>query len=120
MVKKGVREFETTEGITVLVPEPDGFTGHEADFEICIRPERINIERQAVEAVTLSENVSRITGTIRDVAHLGADIHLIIEIVGGHQLTVTEQYLGQTLEQAGEEVTITFRPEDCIVVPAQS
>jgi len=120
LVAPGVREFETAEGITVLVPEPNGYVADHTDFEICIRPERIHIQRQAVEAVTLSENGSRITGTIRDVAHLGAEIHLVIEIHGGRRITATEQYLGQTLEQAGEEVAITFRPEDCIIVPAES
>ena len=119
-VTKGVREFETAEGITVLVPEPDGFMGHESDFEICIRPERINIQRQSKEADTISENVNRLTGTIRDIAHLGADIHVVIEIYEGRQITLTEQYSGQTLEQAGEEVTITFRAKDCIIVPAES
>jgi ABC-type Fe3+/spermidine/putrescine transport system ATPase subunit len=120
LVAPGVREFETAGGITVLVPEPNGYVADDTDFEICVRPERIRIWRQGGKVDTVSRTVNRITGTIRDVAHLGADIHLVIEIVGGHQLTVTEQYLGQTLEQAGEEVTITFRPEDCIVVPAQS
>ena len=119
-VASGVREFETTVGFNVRVPEPDQNVPHDAEFEICIRPERIHIFRQGVEADAVGGDVNRLSGTIRDVAHLGADIHLVIEIHGGRRITVTEQFMGQTLEQAGEEVIITFRPEDIIIVPAGS
>ena len=117
---EGFREFETTVGFKVRVPEPDQNVAPDAEFEICIRPERIHIFRQGAEPDAVGGVVNRLTGTIRHVAHLGADIHLVIEIHGGRRITATEQYLGQTLEQAGEEVAITFRPEDCIIVPAES
>ena len=57
---------------------------------------------------------------VRDVAHLGAAIHLVIELAGGRRITATEQYLGQPLELAGKRIDLTFRPEDCIIVPADS
>ena len=34
--------------------------------------------------------------------------------------TATEQYPGQPLERAGKSVDLDFRPEDCIIVPADS
>ena len=119
-VSPGVREFETTLGFKVLVPEPDQYAAHEADYEICIRPERIDIFRRGEESDTGNGDVNKIDGTIIDVAHLGADIHLVVEIFDDRRITATEQFMGQTLEQAGEEVTITFRPEDVIIVPAGS
>jgi len=119
-VASGVREFETTQGFKVQVQEPDQDVPHDTEFEICIRPERIHIFRQEAKTYAINGDVNRLTGTIRDVAHLGAYIHLVIEIQDGRKITVTEQYLGQTLEQAGEEVIITFRPEDIIIVPAGS
>ena len=57
---------------------------------------------------------------MRDIAHLGAAIHLVIELAGGRRITATEQYLGQPLELAGKQIELTFRPEDCIIVPADS
>jgi putative spermidine/putrescine transport system ATP-binding protein/putrescine transport system ATP-binding protein len=119
-VASDVREFETTDGFKVQVPEPDQNVPHDAKFEICIRPERIFILRQGDETDAAGSGTNRLSGIIRDVAHLGADIHLVIEIHGGQRITVTEQFMGQTLEQAGEEVIITFRPEDIIIVPAGS
>ena len=120
IVAPDVREFETTGGFKILVPEPDRNVLYDDEFEICIRPERIHIFRQGAEADAVSGDVNRLTGTIRHAAHLGADIHLVIEIGGGRQITATEQFMGQTLNQAGEEVIITFRSEDIIIVPAGS
>ena len=57
---------------------------------------------------------------MRDIAHLGAVIHLVIELEGGRRITATEQYPGQPLEQAGKPIDLDFRPEDCIIVPADS
>ncbi len=117
-IASDVRKFETTEGIKLGVPEPDQNLAYDNVFEICIRPERINIFRQEDKTELFNGDINRLIGTIRHVAHLGADIHLVIEIHGGRRISVTEQYLGQTLEQTGEEVLIEFRPEDIIIVPA--
>ena len=57
---------------------------------------------------------------MRDIAHLGAAIHLVIELAGGRRITATEQYLGQPLVLAGKRIDLTFRPEDCVFVPADS
>ena len=57
---------------------------------------------------------------MRDIPHLGAAIHLVIELAGDRRITATEQYLGQPLELAGKQIELTFRPEDCIIVPADS
>lgn len=119
-VASGIREFEATVGFKALVPEPDQNLTHDGVFEICIRPERIQIFRQEEKDDADDGNINRLNGIIKDVAHLGADIHLVVEIFGDRRITVTEQFTGQTLEQAGEEVIITFRPEDIIIVPAES
>ena len=119
-VTSGVREFETTDGIQIQVPEPDGYTAGDTKYVICIRPERIHIFRHGRETDAFSGDTNRIMGKILDIAHLGPDIHLLIEIQNRRRITVTEQYLGQTLERSGEDITVTFRPEDVIIVPAGS
>lgn len=112
------REFETAEGIRMLVPEPD--CGGGDDYEICIRPERIHIERTDQVQAQTEGPVNALPGVVVDIAHLGADIHLMIEIAGKRLITATEQYNGQTLEQAGQAVVLIFSPGDCIIVPAGS
>ena len=118
-VTEGVREFTTAEGHRLLVPRPDGPASGSGGYEICIRPERIAIDTGESGKVAIGP-VNRLSGTVRDIAHLGADIHLVIEVEGGRRITMTEHYLGQPLEQAGEEIDLIFRPEDCIIVPADS
>ena len=118
-VAEGVREFTTTEGLKILVPKPNGVAAGSSAYEICIRPERIGTE-VGESAQATDGPVNRLSGTVRDVAHLGANIHLVIELEGGRRITATEQYLGQPLEQAGESIGLIFRPKDCIIVPAGS
>ena len=116
---ENVREFTTSDGHRILVPRPNGPTSDRDAWEICIRPERIGIDA-AGSAGTTAGPVNRLRGTVRDIAHLGAAVHLVIELEGGRRITATEQYLGQPLEQAGKSIDFVFRPEDCIIVPADS
>ncbi|RWE21544.1 MAG: ABC transporter ATP-binding protein [Mesorhizobium sp.] len=114
---KGVAELKAVGGIRMFVAVPESSRNAGA-FDVCVRPERIRIG----SALPPSDAgpVNEMRGTIRDVAHLGADLHLVIEIPGGQLLTVTEKYVGQGLERSGQEVSITFFPQDCIVVPSGS
>ncbi|SFT85727.1 ABC transporter ATP-binding protein [Paraburkholderia aspalathi] len=113
----GLAEFQSGSGLRMVVPVPDGSVNG-TTFDVCVRPERIQINGIGQPSSLAPGNEMR--GTIRDVAHLGADLHLVIEIPGGQLLTVTEKYVGQALEQSGQEVSVAFRPSDCIVVPSGS
>ena len=112
-------EFTTIEGHRILVRQPDGPTSDRDGYEICIRPERIGIDA-AGSPETAAGPANRLGGTVRDIAHLGAVVHLVIKLEGGRRITATEQYLGQPLEQTGKSIDLVFRPEDCIIVPADS
>ncbi|RWK63374.1 ABC transporter ATP-binding protein [Mesorhizobium sp.] len=114
---KDMAELTTNGGIRIIVPMPDSGLNDGA-FDVCVRPERIRTNA-AIESFG-DMPMNKMCGTIRDIAHLGADLHLVIEIAGGQLLTVTEKYIGQTLEQSGQEVSIAFFPQDCIVVPSGS
>ncbi|MGI9413598.1 MAG: ABC transporter ATP-binding protein [Hyphomicrobiales bacterium] len=115
----GVCRFDTAEGLSLLVPAPNGAGAGTDGYEVCVRPERITTDRGSSAAQAASD-LNRLSGTVRDVAHLGADIHLVIELDCGRLITASEQYFGQALEQSGEPVELTFRPADCIIVPADS
>ena len=118
-VAENVREFTTSEGYRILVPGPDGSASGRAASEVCIRPERIGTHAAGGPG-TDAGPVNRLRGRVRDIAHLGAVVHIVIELEGGRRITATEQYLGQPLEQAGKPIDLVFRPEDCIIVPAGS
>ena len=118
-VAENVREFTTSEEHRILVHRPGGSASDRDTWEICIRPERIGIDAVG-SARDGAGPVNRLSGTVRDIAPLGAVIHLVIELEGGRRITATERYLGQPLEQAGKPIDLDFRPEDCIIVPADS
>jgi putative spermidine/putrescine transport system ATP-binding protein/putrescine transport system ATP-binding protein len=118
-VSSHVVKFKTSEGVIIRVAWSSEDPAASGDYEICVRPERICILREGKTASSGLE-MNHLIGKIKDVAHLGADIQLVVLIQGGRELLVTEQYVGQDLEQKGEDVAIEFRPEDCIIVPADS
>ena len=119
ITSSGVQEFTSAEGVSMQVPSPEGIAGSDG-YEVCIRPERIRIERAEDKSTPADKGGNLLPGTVLDVAHLGADIHVVIEVAGKRLVTATEQYSGQALGQTGENVVLNFMPQDCIVVPAGS
>ncbi|RWK76744.1 ABC transporter ATP-binding protein [Mesorhizobium sp.] len=113
----GMAELKAKGGFRILVPMPASSLNDGA-FDVCVRPERVRVDA-AIESFG-DTPVNAMRGTIRDIAHLGADLHLVVEIAGGQLITATEKYIGQKIEQSGQEVAVTFFPHDCIVVPSGS
>jgi putative spermidine/putrescine transport system ATP-binding protein/putrescine transport system ATP-binding protein len=116
---KGVSRFETTEGLSINAVKPTDTAAGEDTYEICVRPERINRFEGGRNRASLNGGQTLVKGQVRDIAHLGSDVHLVVD-VSGRSLVVIEQYHGQTLHHTGEEIELVFRPGDCIVVPADS
>ena len=113
---EGLCEFETAEGVSILIPQPDCDA---ASYEVCVRPERIQAVACNDDQVNAG-TINRLTGTVYAAAHLGADIHLAVEFGSSKMITVSEQFTGQPLKQYGEQIDLVFRPIDCIVVAADS
>ncbi len=115
----GVASFETSEGLTINAAKPDDPKVADDGFELCVRPERINRRdgKEATSSAPAGQTVLK--GEVQDIAHLGSDVHLVVN-VSGRPVVVIEQYHGQMLEHEGEDIELLFRPEDCIVVPADS
>ncbi len=112
----GLCAFDIGAGVTIRVPKPE----FEAPvYEVCVRPERIRTGR-AMPAGDAAGPVNRLRGTIRHVAHLGADIHIVVELASGDRITVSEQFTGQSLEQYEETLECAFFPSDCIVVASDT
>ena len=109
--------FETTVGVTLRVPTPGA--GLAGAYEVCVRPERIIVLDGAVAESEGSE-LNALQGTVTDAAPLGGDVHLFVRLDSRQRVSVIEKNLGQPLRTSGQVVTLCFRPEDCIVVPADN
>lgn len=107
--------FEVAEGLTLSVPKPE-FDA--PTYEVCIRPERIRVGNAATTGG--ATNVNELNGTVQHVAHLGADIHIVMELASGHRITISEQFIGQSMDQYQGSLECSFFPSDCIVVAADS
>ncbi len=110
----GLCEFTLAENLSILVPSPEFDS---IKYEVGIRPERI---RTGIDSKLESDYVNQIEGAVRNVAHLGADIHLVVELRNGDQVTVSEQFTGQSLEDYRKTLRLAFRPSDCIVVASNT
>ncbi len=111
-VGDGLVEFSIGKDISFLILRPDQDAG---TYDVCIRPERIRTE-DSQDLQQSSEFFNQLQGVVRDVAHLGADVHTLVELPDGERLTVSQQFTGQSLRQYGERIGLAFRPSDCIVI----
>lgn len=109
---KGFCEFTIAKGLSFLVPQPEVAA---SEYEVCIRPERVQLNSVSENSET-TQIENHMAGTVSNAAHLGADIHLVVELDTGEAITVSEQFTGQKMEESGSRINISFRPEDCIVI----
>ena len=111
----GLRSFQCTEGFELVVPNPvdADALGH----EVCVRPERIAVG-PAGDGTGQSETENRIAGEVTDVAYLGADVHLFVQLESGRRVAVVEKNLGEAGQRSGDRVHLRFAPDDCIVLAA--
>lgn len=112
----GVCVFQTPGGVPLWVPAPAPRAA--AAYEVCVRPERITVVDGDTAEAPVSDGLNALPGTVTDAAPLGGDIHLFVRLASGQTVSVIEKNLGQPLRTAGQLVKLRFRPEDCIVVPA--
>ena len=114
----GVHRFDCGGNLEMLVPKP----AHEGAprYEVCVRPERIAVHRDKLdEALVDGQPINVLQGQVSDIAYLGPDLHLLIDVEGRTSLSVIEKNIGQPVEHQGERVRLNFRPHDCIIVPAE-
>ena len=63
--------------------------------------------------------INLLPGKVVDVAHLGPDIHTVIEVSNKRMIKVVEKYTGQILEKNGTDINLYFFPKDCIIVSSE-
>ncbi len=111
----GLCEFAIAQGPSIWIPKPEQ---HHPGYDVCIRPERVRLLENGEQRD--AEYLNEIQGTVRNSAHLGADIHTVVEVGNGSVITVSQPFTGQSLKHDGQSVSLVFRPVDCIVVGSDS
>ena len=114
---EGILKIKTNEGFEFNILEAFMPESSNNNYEICIRPERISIEKN--ELKNKDSNTNILLGKVADVAHLGPDIHTLIEVSNKRMIKVVEKYTGQILEKNGTNINLYFSPKDCIVVSSE-
>jgi ABC-type Fe3+/spermidine/putrescine transport system ATPase subunit len=110
--ENGVCAFVIAGGPEIRVSKPVDVTDA---THVCLRPERIQLHGGApANGGRPGANILR--GTLRDISPLGANISFIVELSFGTRIEVVEKNLGQGMHKPGDDVSLEFRPEDCIVV----
>ena len=112
----GLVKFKISEDLSILIHKPEEDAPM---YDVCIRPERIRTDENQNDRQQ-SEFFNELQGIVRDVAHLGADVHTLVELPNGIMITVSQQFTGQQLGQHGEKVVLAFRPSDCIVISSRT
>ena len=84
------------------------------DFDIAIRPERVDILGESSEPISTDDTL--LAGTVIDVAVLGAERLVSISLSSGHRFLIVEQGRSTSL-QAKTSVTIRVKANDWIVLP---
>ncbi len=104
----GACRLTTDAGTALTISDPGGADG--AAWSACIRPERVTV----TEAGGVGEN--RLAGGIVDVVNMGAALHYIIDVAEGRVMAI-EPNRGGPRARRGDPVQISFRAEDCVVLP---
>ncbi len=109
--------FRFTDGTPLRAPKAavDARSGQVA---LGVRPEKIRLQYRTQPA---PEGHNTLSGVVQQAAYLGVSTQYIVELRGGHRVTVYEQNVERAtraeLWERGEEVLLTWSPDHSFVVP---
>ena len=86
-----------------------------APWRVCIRPERIVVAHPQIKNTKPGENV--LNGEVIGIVNMGAEFHYITDTVEG-RITAVEPNRNGARVKKGDKVSLQFRAEDCVVLPA--
>lgn len=85
--------------------------GHKSVADLCFRPENVEIvEASSGTPMPLESNV--LPGRVLDVAPLGADEHVVVDVAGHHLLAVRKNQSGMSRFSPGQPVQLVFSPSN--------
>ena len=85
------------------------------EWRVCIRPERISVRYPPIKSVKSGENL--LQGEIVGITNMGAEFHYISDTVEGRITVVEPNHQGARVKK-GDKVSLLFRADDCVLLPA--
>lgn len=109
----GVSSYVTSDGNTIHARSEQSDQRGNAD--LCVRPENIEFRDGAREAAEDPEH-NVLAGVVLDVAPIGADVHVVVELPGKTRLLAIRKNVGRTpVVLPGQPVHALFSPSDVLV-----
>ncbi|OBP75097.1 hypothetical protein BAE42_30725 [Mesorhizobium loti] len=110
----GVSSYVTGEGLEIRARSTPSEKRDSAD--LCVRPENIEIIDGAAAKVAEGADSNVLAGVVIDVAPLGADVHVVIELQGKVRLLAIRKNFGRVPELvSGQPVVALFSASDVLV-----
>jgi ABC-type Fe3+/spermidine/putrescine transport system ATPase subunit len=112
-----ITSYTTSDGLEIRTKR--GQSGCDANSDLCVRPE--NIELVDSDAGRPSEDHNVLSGIVLDVAPLGADVHVVVQLAGKNRLLAIRKNVGRGLAlAAGQPVHAVFSAADVFVFSNQA
>ncbi|MCK1744859.1 ABC transporter ATP-binding protein [Bradyrhizobium sp. 139] len=110
----GFTSYITSDGVEIRAKSPP--SGYNGGSDLCVRPEHIElIDSAAPEALRGAEHNS-MTGVVLDVASLGPDVHVVVELPGKARVLAIRKNAGRIQGLApGQCVRAVFSAADVLV-----
>jgi putative spermidine/putrescine transport system ATP-binding protein/putrescine transport system ATP-binding protein len=114
----GWRALRTEEGTTLRVPA-DGSRAGEM-YDVGVRPERVRLSPAGDSAGQAREaDHTDLAGRVATVEHLGADIHVWVDLPSGQRLLAVEKNVGGAAYGPGQGVRVRFPGGSCLLLPVE-
>ncbi|MER8805209.1 ABC transporter ATP-binding protein [Mesorhizobium sp. M0998] len=112
--ERGVCSYFTGDGLEIRTKsaqsDPDG------NADLCVRPENIELIDDAVGKVAEDNEYNALPGVVLDVALLGADVHVVVELAGKKRLLAIRKNVGRSPALVpGQPVHALFSASDVLV-----
>lgn len=120
---RAMRSSESSEGVSSYIGS-DGVTirassvrsDHDVAADLCVRPENIELLGSAASEFTNNHEHNILSGIVLDVAPLGPDVHVVVELPDNRRLLAIRKNSGRSVGLvAGQPVKARFSTSDVLV-----
>jgi putative spermidine/putrescine transport system ATP-binding protein/putrescine transport system ATP-binding protein len=116
---EGVSSYVTDDGLEIRTAS--GLPDQEGGADLCVRPENIELVDSAAEKVADDRQRNALRGVVLDVAPLGADVHVVVQLAGRTRLLAIRKNVGRAPGLVpGQPVYALFSASDVLVFPDQN
>lgn len=110
----GFSSYITNDGVEIRAKALQ--SDHNGSANLCVRPEHIELVDRAAPELTQDEEHNILAGVVLDVASLGPDVHVVVELPGKSRLLAIRKNVGRIPGLApGQPVRALFSASDVLV-----